>query len=837
MENEDRINRTLGVLMEATEVMQNGVIWLSSEGNIIGINSSYANDLGYESKEAFEPKTIFEVNPTTSLLSWKRLWKRLKQEQHFSIETEQINVDELIYPVTMNAIYLEFGDTQVCMGVIHNLMEANRYKDLLDLTSELVQVGTWEWDLVKDEFFFNQQLYELLKIPKSFELNRNTIKELINSRLSPSEAEALLNKSKQAISEGTDFELEVAIELEKNTFENFTINARPVWLEDQTIKIYGTIQNLTKLTQRTDDLYFTRFCMDNARDMIYWVEPNGQITYVNDAVCKTLGYSYEEMINKNIIDLVEESNLEEANEHWEALKKEKQLEIEVEHITKDGRLIPVSISANYILYKGREFNCAFARDLSKKKKRDLQIRLAKKTLDQSSEIIFWLNRDGSFLYFNDAFVEQSGYSKKEIEQMKVFDFFSDTNPEIFNKGWEKLKRQKKLDSFERKLNLKNGTIMVGEMTVTMIQHNGVEYTSNILRDIGDRKKREDKIANQLIEIEALHAAAAAENMVLKEELNDDFNFSNIISRDPNYKKVLRQVQQVADTDATVLILGETGTGKELLARAVHQLSEREDRPMIKVNCGALPENLIESELFGHERGAFTGAHQRKIGKFERADKGTIFLDEIGELPLDLQAKLLRVLQEGEFERVGGTELLNIDVRIIAATNRNLEALVAEGKFREDLFYRLNVFPITNIPLRERREDIPVLVKYFVEKYSKKLNKEILEISKRGLNKLMAYDFLGNVRELENMVERSIILTRSSILDFNNTIFKQNKNTSKKASFQTLDESQKTHIIKALQITNGKVSGDDGAAALLGINDKTLTSRLKKLGINRRDYSK
>ena len=281
-----------------------------------------------------------------------------------------------------------------------------------------------------------------------------------------------------------------------------------------------------------------------------------------------------------------------------------------------------------------------------------------------------------------------------------------------------------------------------------------------------------------------------------------------------------------------MILGETGTGKELLARSVHQLSERASKSMIKINCGALPSNLIESELFGHEKGAFTNAIQTKKGRFELAHKGTIFLDEIGELPLDLQTKLLRVLQEGEFERVGGTETIQVNVRIIAATNRDLEKKVQEGTFREDLFYRLNVFPIINIPLRERKEDITPLVRFFVDKYSKKMGKTILEIPETALKRLQSYDFPGNVRELENIIERSIILSNNSRLVIDKALFRQEVVLD--GQQLTLDEVQRRHILKTLVQTKGRISGQSGAAALLEINPRTLTSRMAKLGIQKHD---
>jgi transcriptional regulator with GAF, ATPase, and Fis domain len=291
------------------------------------------------------------------------------------------------------------------------------------------------------------------------------------------------------------------------------------------------------------------------------------------------------------------------------------------------------------------------------------------------------------------------------------------------------------------------------------------------------------------------------------------------------------VEQVSSTDATVLILGESGTGKELLARAIHNISFRGDRPLVKVNCAALPGNLIESELFGHEKGAFTGAIARKIGRFELADGGTIFLDEIGDLPLELQAKLLRVLQEGEFERLGNSRTIKVDVRIIAATNRDLEREVDQGNFREDLFYRLNVFPVLIPPLRERKEDIPLLVKHFIQKFTRKIGKTIDAVPQHVLNTLQQYHWPGNVRELENLIERAMIISKGNRLLLGDWM-PQNGSSNGKSHFSTLEESEKHHILEALEKTDWRVSGEKGAAKILGLNSKTLESRMKKLKIER-----
>jgi transcriptional regulator with GAF, ATPase, and Fis domain len=293
------------------------------------------------------------------------------------------------------------------------------------------------------------------------------------------------------------------------------------------------------------------------------------------------------------------------------------------------------------------------------------------------------------------------------------------------------------------------------------------------------------------------------------------------------------VEQVSSTDATVLVLGESGTGKELLARAVHNISNRSDRPLVKVNCSALPANLIESELFGHEKGSFTGATSRKIGRFELADGGTIFLDEIGDLPLELQPKILRVLQEGEFERIGNAKTIKVNVRIIAATNRNLDQEIKNGNFREDLYYRLNVFPINIPPLRERKEDTSLLINYFVNKYSRKVGKKIETISQNMIEKLTEYNWPGNVRELENIIERAVITNEGSKLNLNDVLPKSVSVIPGETEFQTLDELERQHIIKVLEMTNWKVSGEKGAAKILGLKRTTLEARMKKLEIEKK----
>jgi formate hydrogenlyase transcriptional activator len=319
-----------------------------------------------------------------------------------------------------------------------------------------------------------------------------------------------------------------------------------------------------------------------------------------------------------------------------------------------------------------------------------------------------------------------------------------------------------------------------------------------------------------------------ERRYLQSEIRSERNFDDIVGRSEALHRVLDQVATVAPTDASVLVHGETGTGKELIARAIHNLNERRDRPFVRINCAAIPSGLLESELFGHERGAFTGALMLKKGRFELADRGSLFLDEIGDISLELQPKLLRAVQEQEFERLGSVKTIHVDVRIIAATHRDLRAMIREGKFREDLFYRLNVFPIEIPPLRERREDIPLLADYFVSKLSPQMGKKIKSISPRAMELLTNASWPGNVRELQNVVERAIILSRGETLD--RADFELPGLTAAPSSMSEATERQQ--IEDALRESRGRISGADGAAQALGVAPSTLESRIQRLGVDK-----
>jgi formate hydrogenlyase transcriptional activator len=373
-----------------------------------------------------------------------------------------------------------------------------------------------------------------------------------------------------------------------------------------------------------------------------------------------------------------------------------------------------------------------------------------------------------------------------------------------------------------------GAITLGSLAPLQYLNSGEDFLMGVANQVA--LAIDNMTAHE--ETEKLRARFEAEAVYLQEEIKTEHNFEEIIGQSAPLRALLRQLEHVAPTDSTVLIRGETGTGKELLARAVHDRSKRKNRPLVKVNCGSIPAGLVESELFGHEKGAFTGATQRRIGRFELANGGTIFLDEVTELPLDTQVKLLRVLQEGEFERVGSSHTIKVDARVIAATNRDLKEVVGNGSFRSDLFYRLNVFPLEVPPLRERNEDIPLLVNFFISGFGKKLGKELRGVAQKSMEGLIRYNWPGNIRELQNVIERAAVLAKGPIVEVDDSLLRANGGLEGSSAIDTLEDAERAHIIRALNETSWVIHGKKGAAEILGINPSTLRSRMQKLGIRR-----
>ena len=450
----------------------------------------------------------------------------------------------------------------------------------------------------------------------------------------------------------------------------------------------------------------------------------------------------------------------------------------------------------------------------------------------ANEGIATTDNEFRIVYANKIMAELLGGSVEAIVGRQSIDFIHAEDREIIRKRFNQRKRGKH-QVYECRIRRLDGvTIWVIVCAAPIMdRYNKFQGSIVLFTDITDRKRKEVELRNAYQEIIKLKNQIEADKKYLQEEIKLEHNFDQIIGNSDEIKYSLFRLEQVAETDAAVIILGETGTGKELFARALHSTSARAARPLIKVNCATLSEQLIESELFGHVKGAFTGANNDRQGRFELADGGTLFLDEIGELSSTMQAKLLRVLQDGEFEKLGDSRTIKTDVRLITATNRNLEAMVKAGKFRKDLWYRLNVFPITLPPLRTRKNDIPLLVNYFIKKTGKKIGKEISQFPKSVLDELTAYDWPGNVRELEHVLERAIIVSRQGRLQLTDRLVSAVDEPHNDA-FQSHSDVEREHILRVLEQTGWIIQGPKGAAKILDLHPNTLRYRMKKLGIRR-----
>ena len=484
----------------------------------------------------------------------------------------------------------------------------------------------------------------------------------------------------------------------------------------------------------------------------------------------------------------------------------------------DGAIVSVQIAASQLVVDTLTSICLIMTDLTELEDINKSLRIMHE-YQQSLEANRAELKTANTLLDNSRraalnIMEDAVAARRELEETNVL-----LQQEIFERTRVEEELQRAHDELELKVIERTGEL---KRVIDQITH-----------EIEERKRAEESLQEAYAEIKQLKDQLQAENIYLRKEDAQKYNFGEIIGNSPAISYVFLRIKQVAPMNATVLLLGETGVGKGVVARAIHSLSVRKDRPMITVNCSSLPANLIESELFGRERGAFTGADARQMGRFELANGGTIFLDEIGEMPLELQSKLLRVIQDGEFERLGSPRTIKVDVRIIAASNRSLEDEIRNGRFREDLFYRLNVFPIMIPPLRQRPEDIPLLVTHFVARFNKKMGKKIEIVPRNTLNNLQEYHWPGNVRELESVIERAVITSQGNVLEVVDRLDTSRKTVGTAVQdVKALGELEQHHIIQVLQKTGWRIEGKDGAALLLGLNPSTLRARMRKYGIRR-----
>jgi len=568
---------------------------------------------------------------------------------------------------------------------------------------------------------------------------------------------------------------------------------------------------------------------------------------VNDLFYSRLGYPREEMIGKRPAEFVTEESAERIEkEFMPTLRRTGRLEKKpIAFVSKTGEVVDCLTSSvmEHDLENTFVRIIAIYTELADQARADWKYRQLYRS---TPAMLHTVDAEGRILTVTDHWLQKMGYAREEVVGRSIADFFSSAESKRFAGG--RLKQIISAGEFtneERQVVTRSGKVIdLVQSAISERDSSGRVYRMLVAsKDVTERNRAERALRSALAENARLREELERERDYLREEVNVAMNFGRIVGQSPALKHMLAQVEAVAQTPANVLILGESGVGKELVARAIHARSPRSEGPLVKVNCASIPKELFESEFFGHVKGAFTGAHRDRVGRFQLADGGTIFLDEVGEIPQELQGKLLRVLQESEFERVGDDVTRRVDVRVIAATNRDLEQQVAEGKFREDLFYRLSVFPVEVPPLRQRREDVVQLAQHFLDVTCKDFGRKPMKLNRRQVEALKEYDWPGNVRELKNVIERAVILSQGNVLRLDLSLpeaairTEQPGDSSRQGVDAVLTEKelkalQKKNLLAALKQANWRVSGKAGAAELLGIRPTTLNDRIRAFGIKK-----
>ena len=576
------------------------------------------------------------------------------------------------------------------------------------------------------------------------------------------------------------------------------------------------------------------------------IAEDGSYLDVNDAMLERLGYALEDMLGRKPEDFATPDTAERiSTELRPALRRRGKLENKyVSLVAASGEVIDCITNAFVEYDREGQFlrTVAMYSEVAEEGRANFKYR----TLYRSTPaMLHTVDGDGLLVTVTDHWLSKLGFRREEVLGRPITDFMSQADQKKYADGkLQELIAQGDFQNLERQMVTKDGRTI--DLVMSAIGHR--DETGNVDRmlvaskDVTERNRVESELRRALAENARLREELEHERDYLREEVNVALNFGRIVGTSQALRRMLKRIEAVAETPASVLVQGESGVGKELVAREIHGRSQRADRPLVKVNCASIPKELFESEFFGHVKGAFTGAHRDRIGRFQLADGGTLFLDEVGEIPLELQGKLLRVLQESEFERVGDDVTRSVDVRVIAATNRNLEQQIVDGKFREDLFYRLSVFPVDVPPMRERGEDVVQLAQYFLEQTCKDFGREPLTLTRAHAAKLRAYDWPGNVRELKNVIERAVILSTGQVLRLDLSMPGVAPDAADAAPDEThpddvltekdMREFQKANIIRALKQANWKVSGKGGAAELLGVKPTTLADRIRTYKIKR-----
>jgi PAS domain S-box-containing protein len=751
--------------------------------------------------------------------------------------------------------YLSLVAEQVALAVDNALRneEQRRAELLLEEGQKLSNTGSWMWNLASGEVKWSEEHFRILGFDSDHD---QPSRALFWGRVHPGDRPLLEQTVDQAVREKRNFEQEYRIIVPDGTVKHVHGIGRAV-VDDsgELTEFVGTTMDITERKRGEEELRKQKAHFEElfelAPEAIALRDIENRVLRVNREFAKLFGFSVEEALGRNIDDLiVPEGSGDESETLRQALKCGERVDAELIRKRKDGSRLTVSLVTAPVCVDGSTSEIyGIYRDITERKQAEEALKRSEAYLSEGQR----LSHTGSWarcVSTGDVYFSQESlriFGLDPATRVNLETVLSRVHPDDRSSFAETIQNAiRDASDYEGEYRIvrEDGTIR----HIRILGHPVINAAGKVVEfvgthmDVTEQHLSRKALEDALVEINTLKEQLFQENVALRQEIDETSMFEEIVGKSSALQKVLKELETVGPTDSTVLIYGETGTGKELIARAIHNLSSRRSNAFVKLNCAAIPAGLLESELFGHERGAFTGAISQRIGRFELAHHGTVFLDEIGEVPLELQPKLLRVLQEREFERLGSSRTQRTDARLIAATNRDLSAMVQEQKFRADLFYRLNVFPLYVPALRERPEDVPLLVRHFAELFSRRMSKVIQTIPPETMSALMRYHWPGNVRELQNVIERAVILSthgvlRVSIAELNGrgsaTRSKEPAEPVRKRTRANVPPLSSEQVIQALQDADGRVGGLDGAAARLGLKRTTLIAVMKRLGVDPR----
>lgn len=854
-----RVEEALHLTQHSIDIVTTGIAWIAPDARLLYVNDFLCHVLGY-SRDELHTMRITDIDPNLNSEQWSAFFKEVRRQSPMSFPAWGRRKDGKLIPVEVFADFVRAHDKEFVFGFMTDITERRRAQDAIrDKEKELRLLaenvpGYYNYLDSDLQFrFVNRQFEQLMDLPKEQILGKH-LAEILGEET----VMAFCDEVNKALSGKSSF-YEGTLPTHPGGPGYYSLQFVPDLDDEDAVKgIFLMATDLSDRKRAEDVLRESEFkyrtLVEAFPDIVFITDYTGKMLFAGPSLERQTGFTVDDFQfpqeENPFIHPEDASRVARFIQEFAQSTERYSNVIENRFLDKMGRTHWYSSILAKMEYQGEQALQYIVRDITEQKEAREALRMSEERFSKAFQsspdpIAITSQVDHRFLEVNDSFVQISGYSRDEIIGKDSIELNFYDNLDDRARLFEALKRGEQIRQWEMCLKNRSGERLMCDVSMDRITVQGEPALLTVVRDITERKEAELERERAFEEIARLKDELQRERDYLREEVNVALRFGDIVGDSPAIKQVLARIEAVSSTNASVLIVGESGVGKELVARAIHTRSPRREKSMVRVNCASIPRELFESEFFGHVKGAFTGAHRDRIGRFQLADGGTIFLDEVAEIPMELQGKLLRVLQEGEYERVGEDKTRSVDVRVIAATNRDLKAEVQARRFREDLYYRLSVFPIDVPPLRERQQDILPLTRHFLKRAFQDLDRKPLALTRSQAEALEKYEWPGNIRELHNVIERSVILTRGDRLRLDlamstsvragleeSTLDNEGRS---KTDFMTADELrqlERENIIAALEHADWKVSGRGGAAELLGIKPSTLTYQIKSMGIRK-----